>query len=64
MLEHLHSSSGVQNVSVYLISFSQQQTAIVSVCSSTWSVFVTEMQCVYCDEGTKFLDIKDTKNAK
>ena len=31
-----------------------EQTAIISLYSINWLVFVTNMQCVYCDVGIEF----------
>jgi hypothetical protein len=34
-----------------------EQTAIISLYSINWLVFITEMQCVYCAVRTDFLNI-------
>jgi hypothetical protein len=33
-----------------------EQTAIISLHSINWSVFITETKCVYCAVGTKYLN--------
>jgi len=34
-----------------------RKTAIISLCSIYWSVFVTEMECVYCAVRTEYLNV-------